>query len=85
MKDLTISFNHLPVLSQEKKPKIDYEFQALGLEMQEFFLEKEWPRIWMLFCNKGVTEQKVRHAFKECVRRDKKSVSYLVAIIKNLK
>ncbi len=85
MPDLTISFDHLPIVSQKKAPKIEHEFQELGLEMQGFFEKKEWPRIWTLFYKKGYTERKIRYALKECQKRGKCSVSYLEAIVRNCK
>jgi len=83
------------MVSRKKTPKIDYEYQALGLEMQEFFPRfvkntkgedvDQWKRIWTLFWKVGYTERKIRYAFKECVTRGKPSVSYLEAIIRKCK
>lgn len=85
MKDLSLSFGHLPIVSKKESPKIDHEFQELGVEMMDFFKKEEHKRMWTLFYKKDYTIQKIRYAFKECKTRNKCSVGYMEAIIKNCK
>lgn len=63
--------------------KIEYEYQALGLEMQEFFPIKDRPRLWMTFFTANFTERLIRDAFKECQIRNIKNINYLITIINN--
>lgn len=79
-------FNIADILQKrEVKPlkKIDYEFQQLGLEMQEWFPKKDWKTIWIIFHRKGFTESLIRDAFLECKKRKVKGIGYLIAIVKN--
>lgn len=62
-------------------PKIEYEFQAVCLECEDFFGKN--PLIWMQPHRKGVTENMMRYALKECITRDKKIVGYFVKILSN--
>lgn len=79
-------FNIADILQKrEVKPlkKIDYEFQQLGLELQEWFPKKDWPRIWTMFYKKGFNERLIRDAFLECKKRKVKGIGYLIAIVNN--
>lgn len=76
-----------------KKSKIDFSYQELGLEMQEFFPLKDRPRIWGSFYK--YDERKIRDAFYLCFKKynDKnekkrekyREFSYCIGIIKKIK
>lgn len=53
---------------KEGSPRVDYEFQTLGLELQGLF-GKEEKGIWPLFHEKGMSEDRVRRAIKEFKKR----------------
>lgn len=76
-------FSHLPFLSKEKTPKIEFEFQDLGLSMQSYFPVNERSFLWSLFYKFPLA--KLREAFKVCQAKDIKSTRYLVGVVKNLK
>lgn len=57
--------------------KIDYPYQELGIEMQRFF----GRNIWYLFYK--YKEDDIREAFTVCERKGKRSVPYLIGIIKH--
>ena len=63
--------------------KIDYEYQSIALEMQEWFPKKDWKVIWTIFYRKGFTESLIRDAFIECKKRKVKGIGYLIAIVNN--
>ena len=71
----------LPELKVSKGGKIDYEFQALGVELQPIYGKV----IWTLFHKKGMTEAKIRDAAHIAKNRGKETFPYLVGIIKKLK
>lgn len=75
-------FAHIPSLSGIKAPQIDHEFQAVCLECEEFFGKSDI--IWTLPYKKGVTENLIRYALKECKTRDK-PLPYFLKIIHNKK
>ena len=57
--------------------RIDHSFQELGIEMQKYFNRN----IWHLFYK--YKEQDLREAFAICQRNDKKSVGYLIGVIRH--
>ncbi len=61
-------------------PKVDYEFQSLGIELQPFYGRK----IWSLFHKAGMTENKIREAHDIAVKRKKVSYGYLIGVLKRL-
>lgn len=65
---------------EEKRPKVDYEFQALGILLEPIYGKV----IWSLFHRKGVTEEKVRRAHEIAKRRGIEKYAYLWGIIKKL-
>lgn len=65
-------------LKEEKK--IDFEFQALGLEMKEYFKEN----FWHLFHHKDYSVHKIREAFGICKKRKIYKLNYLVGILRRL-
>jgi hypothetical protein len=72
-----------------KKSKIDFSYQELGLEMQEFFPLKDRPRIWGSFYK--YDERKIRDAFITCQKQFRatndnkfKNINYLIGIVKKL-
>lgn len=73
---------HYDLSRFEVQNKVLHEFQAIGIEMQEFFPKKEWKLIWSLFWKHD--PKKVEIAFKECKKRGINSVRYLMGILKNL-
>ena len=70
----------IPELKVSKGGKIDYEFQALGVELQPIYGKV----VWTLFYKKGMTEAKIRDAAKIAKSRGKESFGYLVGILKKL-
>lgn len=66
----------------EKKqgPKVDYEFQALGLELEPIY----GKLVWTLFHKKNVTEDVVRRAHEIAKKRNIQKYAYLLGIIKKL-
>uniref|UniRef100_A0A6H1ZQA3 Uncharacterized protein n=1 Tax=viral metagenome TaxID=1070528 RepID=A0A6H1ZQA3_9ZZZZ len=70
LKDLLKQKNFQP------KHKVDYSFQDLGLEMQDYFKTNIW---WIFHRNWG--EEQIRDAFIACKRAKITKVSYLVGIL----
>ena len=75
---------YLPV-----KQKVEFSYQALGLDMQEFFPIKDRPRIWGSFYK--YDERKLRDAFITCQKQFKathddkfRNINYLIGIVKRL-
>jgi hypothetical protein len=58
------------------KQKIDYEYQELGVEMQQHF----GRNIWWLFWKHDIND--LRYAFDICKKNDIKEVNYLIGCIK---
>lgn len=75
---MDIPSNYLERFNFDKK--IDYEFQALGLELQPFY----GKAIWSLFYKKGFTEEKIRKAHDIAKSRGVIKLNYLIGIIKKL-
>lgn len=76
-----------PLSSFLKKPekpvktqRIDFEFQALGVELEPFYGKAIWP----LFYKKGFTEVKIREAHEIAKKRGITKLPYLIGIIKKL-
>lgn len=67
-------------LEEKPKHKIEYSYQELGIELEEYFKSK---RVWGMFHKVGYTEPLMRYAFKECKTRNINNVNYFEAIIKN--
>lgn len=61
-------------------PKVDFHFQALGLELEPFYGKV----IWSLFYKANVTEDKVRRAHEIAVKKGKVNYGYLYGVIKKL-
>lgn len=73
-----------PVFEVKKSDKkIDYSFQELGLEMQDYFGKNKKGLIWSLFYK--FREDRIRDAFIFCQKKGIKDISYLVGILKNAK
>lgn len=62
-------------------PKVDYEYQAICLELEEYFGKKKL--IWSLPYRKGFTNHMMRYALKECQSRGKPFLGYFIKIITN--
>lgn len=62
-------------------PKVDYEYQAICLEMEEQFGRSKL--LWTLPHRVGYTNQLMRYALKECKTRKVDNLHYFIAIIKN--
>lgn len=75
----------------DNSKKVDYEFEAVCLEMEkalggrENLLETEKARIWSMPHKLWFTENKAWQAIDIMKKRGKKSVGYLEGIIKKLK
>ena len=67
--------------SQEKTPKVEYEYQDLCLQLEEYFGKKKL--IWALPHRVGYTNQLMRYSLKECQTRNIKNLNYFIAIINN--
>ena len=61
-----------------KRPKINFEFQDLGVAMAEKFGKKHW----FLFSQHPIG--KIREAWKICQKRDKYTIPYIQGIIRKL-
>lgn len=74
--------NYLHNLEQKvernKDKRVEYSFQALGIEMEKFFGNK---KVWPLFYK--FKEEDMRLAFEECKKYNKPYVPYLIKVIKN--
>jgi hypothetical protein len=75
--------NRKQELPPENQPKIEYGFQELGVEMQEYFKPKYPSEVWALFYK--YPEGLIRDSFKRCKKRGNTNVRYLVGIIKRCK
>ena len=62
---------------KKTKKRIDFSYQALGIELQKYFKTNTW---WMFH---KYPENKIRDAFKVCKERGVNSIGYLIGIIKN--
>ena len=61
--------------------KIDFEFQALGLELQEMFPDTKKGAIWGLFYNPKFTEAKIRDSMKAYRQQGVRSFRYFMGIL----
>ncbi|MFI0478936.1 MAG: hypothetical protein ACH349_07515 [Candidatus Rhabdochlamydia sp.] len=61
--------------------RIEFEFQALGLELQDYFKIKN-P--FFIFYQKWGTEDNVRRALKICKDKKVTSFAYFLGILKKL-
>jgi hypothetical protein len=88
-----ITFESKETLSLFKESKVKWEFEAVCLEIEKVLggrdtlLDSEKKRIWSLPYNTWFTENKGWEALRrfEKVKPNKKTLNYLVGIIKNLK
>ena len=60
--------------------RIDYEYQAVGVEMQDYYPEKQRGWMWSLFWKYPVDA--VRRAHTQAVKRGVHNVAYVNAILK---
>lgn len=58
------------------RKKVEYEFQEICLEMNEWFGQK----CWFIFYRHDL--QSIKEAFEICKSKDIKKVNYLIGIIK---
>lgn len=63
-----------------KNGKHEYEFQALGEEMESWFGKDRL--LYQIFYFKGCTEERVRDAFAWCKRKDIKNPRAMIGFIK---
>lgn len=68
----------------KETPKIDYEYQELGVRMQEFFGNSCAKQIWPLFWKVEYPLWKIDTAFKICEKKGIKDFKYLRGVLKNL-
>ena len=68
-------------MQQQPKHKIDYSYQELGIEIEDYFKTK---RGWALFHKVGHTEALMRYALKECKTRGISNINYFITIINNV-
>lgn len=67
-------------IKKASKRKIDYSFQELGIEMQDYFTSAKKSLIWSLFYK--FREDKIRDAFKVCKEKGIQNIAYLMGILK---
>ncbi len=65
-------------VERNKDKRINYSYQALGVEMEKFFGNK---KCWPLFYR--YKEEDLRLAFQECKKYNKPYIPYLIKVIKN--
>lgn len=63
----------------DKNPKIKYEFQELGIEMESWFGQN----IWWIFSKSEAELSKTKQAFAICKKKNIKKVQYLLGILQN--
>jgi hypothetical protein len=63
---------------KNQNPKVQYEYQEIGLEMQKWF----GKNIWWIFSRPEANLQKVRDALKICQQKGIKNIGYLIGILK---
>lgn len=66
---------------EKPKKKIDFEFQDVCLQCEEFFGKNKL--IWTQPYRKGVDENLLRYALKECMTRKKPFIGYFLKIVNN--
>lgn len=79
--DLFEKYKTASLLTTKAVRKIDYSYQELGCELEEYFGKS--TRIWAMFHKVGYTEHIIRFAFKETKKKEIKNLNYMIAIIKN--
>ncbi len=62
----------------DKNPKVQYEFQELGIEMESWFNQN----IWFVFYKKEAELNKIKKAFEICKKRNIKNIAYLLKILR---
>lgn len=65
----------------QKGPKIDFEFQALCIELQQYY----GKGVWALPHKVGFTERRIQKAHEICQRRGILNFRYLIGVIRKLK
>ncbi len=78
-------FNISSLIKERKlevpKKKVDFEFQALGLELQEMFPATKKGAIWGLFYNPKFTEAKIRDSMKAYRQQGVRDFRYFLGIL----
>ena len=62
----------------DKNPKIRYEFEEIGQDMEAWF----GKNIWYIFYKPEAELDKVKRAFEICKKKNIKKIQYLIGIIK---
>lgn len=73
-------FQHLPIVSGKKVPKVEYEYQSIILECEEYFGKHKV--LWTLPYKVKCTESIIRDSLKIC-KQNKKDLKYFLGIIRN--
>lgn len=73
-------FEHLPIISKKEAPKVEWEFQQVCIECEEYFGKN--PLIWTLPYKKNCTENIIRDSLKIC-KNAGKDFKYMLGIIRN--
>ncbi len=63
----------------DKNPKIRWEFEEIGQDMEVWF----GKNIWYIFYKPEAELSKVKYAFNQCKKYNKKNIAYLIKIIQN--
>ena len=66
-------------LKKNKGKKVDYPFQEIGLELEEWFGQK----CWFVFYKPEADLDKVKNALEICKTKEIKNIGYLLGILKN--
>lgn len=66
----------------EVQDRVQHEFQAIGLEMQEFFPKKEWRILWSLFWKHNPKD--IEKAFEVCKKNGVCTSRYLIGVLKRI-
>ena len=78
MKAISTLFGEIKPVEKKNGPRIDFEFQAIGLEMMPKYGRKVWP----LFYRYPLW--KIKEAWKVAQEKQNFGYDYLIGVIKHL-
>lgn len=79
-------FDLLPKeIPKSGKEKVDFEFQALCLELQEYFDKENKSRIWSLPYQSWFNETKAWRALDITKKAGVNNINYFIGVLKKLK
>ena len=62
----------------DKNPKVKYEFQELGIELDKWFGKK----CWFIFYRPEAELNRIKEAFKICQDKGIRSLNYMLGILR---